>query len=45
MPRVDELLAAFKTKATVATALQTKLFLTYDQFQQQWLDTFQHKRT
>ncbi|MFO0706452.1 MAG: hypothetical protein U0412_06325 [Nitrospira sp.] len=44
MARVDELVAAFKSKATVAAALQDKLFLSYDQFHQQWLDTFQSKR-
>ncbi|MEC4889217.1 MAG: peptidase MA family metallohydrolase [Nitrospira sp.] len=44
MSRVGELLNAFKAKATVATALQEKLFLSYDQFHQQWLDTFLQKR-
>lgn len=45
MSRVDELLNAFKARESVATALQTKLFLSYEQFHQQWLDTFQQKRT
>ena len=44
MSRVVDLLDAFKAKATVATALQDKIFLSYDQFHQQWLDTFLHKR-
>jgi hypothetical protein len=44
MSRVVDLLDAFKSKATVATALQEKIFLSYDQFHQQWLDTFLHKR-
>ncbi|MCC6140652.1 MAG: hypothetical protein IT389_08555 [Nitrospira sp.] len=44
MSRVVDLLDAFKAKATVATALQDKIFLTYDQFHQQWLDTFLSKR-
>ncbi len=45
MARVGELLNAFKVKATVAMALQEKLFLSYDQFHQQWLDTFLQKRS
>ncbi|MGA6828585.1 peptidase MA family metallohydrolase [Nitrospira sp. NS4] len=45
MSRVAELLNAFKAKATVATALQDKIFLSYDQFHQQWLDTFLHKHS
>lgn len=44
MSRVVDLLDAFKGNATVATALQDKIFLTYDQFHQQWLDTFLQKR-
>jgi tetratricopeptide (TPR) repeat protein len=44
MSRVSDLLTAFKAKATVATALQDKIFLSYDQFHQQWLDTFLQKR-
>jgi len=43
--RVSELLNAFKAKATVATALQDKIFLSYDQFHKQWLDTFLQKHT
>ncbi len=45
MSRVDELLTAFKARESVATALQTKLFVSYEQFHRQWLDTFQQKRT
>ncbi len=45
MSRVVDLLDAFKGKATVATALQDKIFLSYDQFHQQWLDTFLQKRS
>ncbi len=45
MSRVGELLNAFKAKATVATAIQDKLYLSYDQFHQQWLDTFLQKRS
>ena len=45
MARVDELLTAFKARESVATALESKLFVSYEQFQARWLDTFQHKRT
>jgi hypothetical protein len=45
MPRVDELLNAFKAKESVATALQSKLFVSYEQFHRQWLDSFEQKRT
>jgi tetratricopeptide (TPR) repeat protein len=45
MARVDELLTAFKARESVATALESKLFVSYEQFQVRWLDTFQHKRT
>ena len=45
MARVDQLLTAFKAKESVATALQSKLFVSYEQFHQQWLDTFQQKHT
>lgn len=45
MARVDELLTAFKARESVATALQTKLFVSYEQFHSRWLDTFQQKRT
>ncbi len=45
MARVDELLSAFKARESVATALQAKLFVTYEQFHSRWLDSFQQKRT
>ena len=45
MNQIGELLTAFKTKAPVETVLHNQLFLSYDQFHQQWLDTFLHKRT
>jgi Flp pilus assembly protein TadD len=45
MARVDQLLTAFKAKESVARALQSKLFVSYEQFHQQWLDTFQQKHT
>lgn len=45
MARVDELLNAFKARASVATALQNKLFVSYEQFHRQWLERFEQKRT
>ena len=45
MARVDELLNAFKAKASVATALQNNLFVSYEQFHRQWLERFEQKRT
>lgn len=45
MAVVDELLTAFKARESVATALQGKLFVSYEQFHSRWLDTFQQKRT
>jgi hypothetical protein len=41
MARVDELLTAFKARQSVATALQSTLFVSYEQFHSRWLDTFQ----
>jgi tetratricopeptide (TPR) repeat protein len=40
MSRVDVLLTALKGRETLSTALQGHLFLSYDQFHSQWLDTF-----
>ncbi len=45
MARVDELLKAFKARESVATALQSKLFVSYEQFHRQWLESFAQKRT
>jgi tetratricopeptide (TPR) repeat protein len=45
MARVNELLVAFKARASVATALQNKLFVSYEQFHRQWLESFERKRT
>jgi tetratricopeptide (TPR) repeat protein len=44
-PRVEELLNEFKSKVPVATALQNKLFVSYEQFFHQWLESFEQKRT
>jgi tetratricopeptide (TPR) repeat protein len=45
MARVDELLKAFQTKSSVAHAFQDKLFISYEQFQHQWLESFQQNRS
>ena len=44
MARVDELLNAFKLRESVATALQSKLFVSYEEFHRQWLESFEKKR-
>lgn len=45
MPRIDDLLASFKARESVAAALRSKLFLSYEQFQQQWLESVQQRHT
>lgn len=45
MTQVNELLKAFKARASVATAIQNKLFVSYEQFHEQWLDSFGHRRS
>lgn len=45
MAGVDGMLTALKAKQSVANALQSKLFVSYDQFHSRWLDTFRQKRT
>ncbi|OQW34460.1 MAG: hypothetical protein A4E19_18560 [Nitrospira sp. SG-bin1] len=45
MARVDELLNAFEAKSSVAVALQNKLFVSYEQFHQQWLESFERNRS
>jgi tetratricopeptide (TPR) repeat protein len=44
MARVDELLNAFKLRESVATAVQSKLFVSYEEFHSQWLESFEKKR-
>jgi Peptidase MA superfamily len=41
MSRVNELLNAFQAKSSVANALQNKLFVSYEQFHRQWLESFE----
>jgi hypothetical protein len=43
--QVNELLKAFKARASVPTAIQNKLFVSYEQFHQQWLDSFRQKHS
>ena len=45
MARIDELLSAFKAGQSVAAALQTKLFVSYEQFHRDWLERFEKHRT
>jgi hypothetical protein len=45
MARVDELLNALQAKSSVAAALQNKLFVSYEQFHQQWLESFERSRS
>ena len=45
MARVNNLLDAFKGNASVETALQNTLSLSYEQFHQQWLEQFMQRRS
>lgn len=45
MAQVDGLLKAFKARTSAATAIQNTLFVSYEQFHHQWLESFQHKRS
>ncbi|HRI38326.1 MAG TPA: peptidase MA family metallohydrolase, partial [Nitrospira sp.] len=45
MARVDDLVKAFQAKASVATAFQDKLLISYEQFQHQWLERFEQARS
>jgi tetratricopeptide (TPR) repeat protein len=44
MAGVNELLKALQTKSTMAAALQNKLFISYEQFHRQWLESFERNR-
>ena len=44
MARVDELLNALQARSTIAAALQNKLFVSYEQFHRQWLESFERNR-
>lgn len=43
MNTVRELLASLKAKRNVSSAIQEQLFMPYEQFQQQWIDTLNEK--
>jgi tetratricopeptide (TPR) repeat protein len=45
MAQVDGLLKAFKARTSAATAIQNTLFVSYEQFHHQWLESFQQKRS
>lgn len=45
LARVDELLNAFQAKSSVANAFQNTLFISYEQFQRQWLESFEQNRS
>lgn len=45
MSRVNDLLDAFKANASVETALQNTLSISYEQFHQQWLEQFAQRRS
>jgi tetratricopeptide (TPR) repeat protein len=45
MARVDELLNAFQAKSSVAAALQNKLFVSYEQFHRQWMESLERNRS
>ena len=45
MARVDELLNALRAKSLVAAAFQNKLFVSYEQFHRQWLESFEQSRS
>ncbi|MBX3303034.1 MAG: hypothetical protein KF693_12540 [Nitrospira sp.] len=45
LARVDELLNAFQGKSSVATAFQNKLFISYEEFRRQWLESVEQHRS
>ena len=45
MARVDDLVKAFQAKASVATAFQDKLLISYEQFHRQWLERYEQARS
>ena len=45
MARVNELLTALQAKSSISAALQNKLFVSYEQFHQQWLENFDRNRS
>lgn len=45
LARIHDLLKAFQAKATVANAFQNMLSISYEQFQRQWLESFEQHRS
>ncbi len=45
MSGVDRLLTAFRSRESVESALESRLFVSYDQFQSRWLEQFRQKHT
>jgi tetratricopeptide (TPR) repeat protein len=45
MAGVDELLNALQAKSSITAALQNKLFVSYEQFHRQWLESFERSRS
>lgn len=45
LARIDELLNAFQAKSSVATAFQNKLFISYEEFRRQWLESVEQHRS
>lgn len=45
MVGIDGLLNALQAKSSIAAALQNKLFVSYEQFHQQWIESFERSRS
>ncbi|MBK9309103.1 MAG: hypothetical protein IPM58_18875 [Nitrospira sp.] len=45
LARVDELLSAFEAKSSVAAAFQNVLLISYEEFQRQWIESFEQNRS
>ncbi len=45
LARVDELLNAFQARSSVATAFQNVLLIPYEEFQRQWIESFEQHRS
>ena len=45
LARVDELLSAFQSRSPVAIAIQNTLFISYEEFQRQWVESFEQHRS
>jgi hypothetical protein len=45
LARVDALLNAFQARSSVATAFQNVLLISYEEFQRQWIESFEQHRS